>query len=95
MVELRTTQLQSQVSLSASNSSTRTTPARIDETTIANKVLGVRQGYWRGVSPKLKGAISTSSTTASPSHDPLIPDLELRDFFSQTQSYLAATHHLR
>ncbi|PON40616.1 hypothetical protein TorRG33x02_339990, partial [Trema orientale] len=94
MVELCTTQLQSQVSSFASDSLIHTAPARIDETTIADNVLGVRQDYWRGVGPKLKGATSTSSTTASPPQDPLILDTELRNFVSQTQSYLAATHHL-
>ncbi|PON89008.1 hypothetical protein TorRG33x02_152370 [Trema orientale] len=52
-------------------------PPRIDETLIADEVLGVR----RGVGPKLKGAASTSSTAASPPRDPHVPDFELRDFF--------------
>ncbi|PON42706.1 hypothetical protein TorRG33x02_335220 [Trema orientale] len=92
MVEIRTTQLQSQASSSASSSSIQSAPPRIDETFIADEVLGVRRGYRRGVGPKLKGAASTSSTAASPPRDPPVPDSELRDFFSQTQSYLAAAH---
>ncbi|PON68746.1 hypothetical protein PanWU01x14_093530, partial [Parasponia andersonii] len=50
---------------------------------IADEVLGVRQGYIREVSPKLKEATGTSSTTASPPCDPLVLDSELRDFFSR------------
>ena len=59
---------------------------------IVDEVLGVRRGYRRGVGPKFKGAASTSSTVASPPRDPPVPDSELRDFFSQTQNYLAAAH---
>ncbi|PON47936.1 hypothetical protein PanWU01x14_241100 [Parasponia andersonii] len=57
-------------------------PPHIDEKLIADEVLGVRKGYKRGVGPKLKGAASTSSTTASLSRDPPVPDSELRDFFN-------------
>ncbi|PON41662.1 hypothetical protein PanWU01x14_287780 [Parasponia andersonii] len=92
MVEICTIQLQSQASSSASSSSTQSVPPRIDVTLIADEVLGVTRGYTRGVGLKLKGAAITSSTAASLPQDPLVPDSELRDFFSQTQSYLAAAH---
>ncbi|PON90400.1 hypothetical protein TorRG33x02_136850 [Trema orientale] len=92
MVEIRPTQLQSQASSSAPGSSTQSAPPRIDETLIADEVLGVRRGYRREVGLKLKGAASTSSTAASPPRDHSVPNSELRDFFSQTQSYLAAAH---
>ncbi|PON34621.1 hypothetical protein PanWU01x14_342870 [Parasponia andersonii] len=79
-------------SSSVSDSSTQPTLPRTDETLIADKVLGVRRGYRRGVGPKLKGATSTSSTATSPPWDSPVPDSELRDFFSQTQSYLVVIH---
>ncbi|PON59507.1 hypothetical protein PanWU01x14_158650 [Parasponia andersonii] len=43
MVEILTTQLQSQASSSASSSSTQSTPPHINETLIGDKVLGVRR----------------------------------------------------
>ncbi|PON87075.1 hypothetical protein TorRG33x02_171880 [Trema orientale] len=92
MVEIRTTQLQSQASSSASGSSTQSIPPRIDKTLIADEVLGVKRRYRKGVGPKLKGAASISSTAASPPQDPPVPDYELQDFLSYTQSYLAAAH---
>ncbi|PON44659.1 hypothetical protein PanWU01x14_265390, partial [Parasponia andersonii] len=52
----------------------------IDETLIADEVLSVK----RGVGPQLKGAASTSSTTASLPRDPLMPHFKLREFFIQT-----------
>ncbi|PON80654.1 hypothetical protein PanWU01x14_002100 [Parasponia andersonii] len=55
-----------EVSLSTSDSSTQSAPPRIDKILIADKVLGVRKRYRRGVGPKLKQATSTSFTTASP-----------------------------
>ncbi|PON49646.1 hypothetical protein PanWU01x14_228790, partial [Parasponia andersonii] len=58
---------------STSGYSTQFASSRTDEILIADKVLGVR----RGVGPKLKEAASTSSTVASPSWDPLVPDSEL------------------
>ena len=74
MVEIRTTQLKSQASSSASSSSTQFALPRINETLIVDEVLGVRRRYKRGVGLKLKGAASTSSTEASLLRDPLVPD---------------------
>ncbi|PON80816.1 hypothetical protein PanWU01x14_003720 [Parasponia andersonii] len=68
--------------------SKESTPPRINETLIADEVLGVR----RGVGSKIKRAASTSSTVVSPPRDPHLPDSELRDVFSETQIYMAAAH---
>ncbi|PON51798.1 hypothetical protein PanWU01x14_213680 [Parasponia andersonii] len=65
MVEIPMIQLQSQASSSTSGSSTWSTPPRIDETLIADEVLGVSRGYWTGVGMKLKKVDSTSSTVAT------------------------------
>ncbi|PON34134.1 hypothetical protein PanWU01x14_346770 [Parasponia andersonii] len=83
MVEICTTQWQSQASSSASGSSTQSTPPQINKSLILNELLGIR----RGVVLKLRGTTSTSSTVASLPRDPSVSDSELRDFFSQTQSY--------
>ncbi|PON31659.1 hypothetical protein PanWU01x14_368120 [Parasponia andersonii] len=64
----------------------------MNKTLIADKMIGVRRGYRRGICLKLKRVASTSSITASLLRDSLVLDSELRDLFSQTQSYLAATH---
>ncbi|PON74612.1 hypothetical protein PanWU01x14_050190 [Parasponia andersonii] len=82
MVEICMTQLQSQVISFASSSLTQSIPSRINEILIADKILGTRRGYRRGVGPMLKGVVSTSSTATSPLWDPLVLDSELRDFFN-------------
>ncbi|PON37932.1 hypothetical protein PanWU01x14_316490 [Parasponia andersonii] len=70
-------------SLSISDSSTQSVPPRIDETLIADDMIGLRRGHRKGVSPKLKGATSTSSTVASLLQDPPILDSKFRDLFNQ------------
>ncbi|PON86410.1 hypothetical protein TorRG33x02_177510 [Trema orientale] len=71
----------------------RIAPPRINETSIADEVLGIRKGYRRGAGPKLMGATSTSTTASSPPHQPpYVPDLALQDFFSETQNYLAVAN---
>ncbi|PON62133.1 LOW QUALITY PROTEIN: hypothetical protein TorRG33x02_280170 [Trema orientale] len=82
MVEIYTTQLQSQTSSSASRSSI-SAPPHINESLIIDEVLGIR----RRVGLKLRGAASTSFTVASLPKDPFVSDSELRDVFNQTQSY--------
>ncbi|PON99164.1 hypothetical protein TorRG33x02_050240 [Trema orientale] len=93
MVEIRTTQLKSQASSSASSSSTQSALPCTNETFITDEVLGVRRGYRRGVGPKLKGAASTSFTVASPPRDSPVPDTE-RDveiqYFNEKLRYMSS-----
>ncbi|PON78645.1 hypothetical protein PanWU01x14_019030, partial [Parasponia andersonii] len=65
-------------------SSIQSALSHIDEILIVDEVLGVKRRYRGGVGLNLKGAASTSSTTAFPPQDPHVPDSELQDFFSQT-----------
>ncbi|PON86675.1 hypothetical protein TorRG33x02_175070 [Trema orientale] len=79
--------MQFQASLSASISlvtGSQSTPPRINEPEIVGEMLDLRRGFRRGVNRKLKRVASTSSTTTFQSQEPIVPDAELRDIFSQT-----------
>ncbi|PON79198.1 hypothetical protein PanWU01x14_013140 [Parasponia andersonii] len=94
MIEIHTSQLQSQVSSPVSGASAKSTLPHIDEPTIANKVLGLRRSYKRRVGSKFKRATTTSSAVVSLPYEPHVPHIELEEFFSKTQNYLVVAYVL-